>query len=264
MTLEEEAEFLSKTYNDYLEVRKGIRLPIPPAPYDWVDMPDPLSSTWIAYSFMSQEFAREISNSINELSRLVRSLDAWERVIEPLGIEAKNRVAREFVDPIATVAANLPYVIKSRFIFACVHLCHQANLTKLKEKWADDLELDTQIEYNKFDSRYGVWSGYKAMNECLQKLGSNSFYSNLHDFRNAYNHRFSLKFVVGLTQAAVRHRKGDGKVYYTLGGVEPLQLKVVAQHLKDQLVVSHDTLKAFQILVGEHTSAIKQHEAERM
>lgn len=263
MTLEEELEFLSKTYNDYLVVRKGVRHPISPAPYDWVDLPNPLSSTWIAYSFMSQEFAREISNSINELARLVRSIGAWEQVIEPLDIEAKSRVAREFVDPIATVATNLPYVIKSRFIFACVHLCHQANLTKLKEEWADDLELDTQIAYKTFDSRYGVWSGYKAMNECLQKLGSNSFYSNLHDFRNAYNHRFSLRFVVGLTQAAMRHRKDNGKVCYTLGGVEPLQLRIVVQHLKDQLVVCHDTLKAFQYLVGEHTSAIRLYEAER-
>ena len=106
--------------------------------YAWGELPPKLPFEWMPYSEMFDEFAREIANTINDLTRYVHQLSAWRDVVAPLNDDRQMSVAHEFVDPLATVALNLPYVIRSRLIFTTAHLCHQANHSR-EQGWKDDL-----------------------------------------------------------------------------------------------------------------------------
>ena len=54
-------------------------------PYGWCCLPDPLNGTWLPYSQMSDEFARELANTVNDLTNNIHRLEVWNDVIAPLG-----------------------------------------------------------------------------------------------------------------------------------------------------------------------------------
>jgi hypothetical protein len=143
------------TISRYREFRKALKAtPFKGKfmPYGWSSLPDPLPIRWMAYSQMLQEFSNEIANSINDLTRYTHQLEAWNTVIQPLDDKKRFEVAHEFIDPLATLAMNLPYVIRSRLIFATAHLSNQANSAKLRKAWSDDLPLDEEIFFAAADS----------------------------------------------------------------------------------------------------------------
>ena len=42
-------------------------------PYGWTKLPDPLEAIWMAYSFMLDDFARELANAMNGFTRACRA-----------------------------------------------------------------------------------------------------------------------------------------------------------------------------------------------
>ena len=226
-------------------------------PYRWGALPQSVSAVWIPYGLMFDEFAGELANSINDLTQHVRRLRAWSAVVEPLSDDDKLEVVNEFIEVLATVAVSLPYVIRSRFIFATAHLCHQANLANEESAWRDDLPLDSEI-YMKTADEYGKpWRAYKTLKRRLEAVSGKEYQKKTHDFRNAYNHRFSPRFVIGETQFVTRQfNPATGSAAYAIGGVAPLELP----HLADLLAAERDrcyaAYDAFERLVREHEAAI--------
>jgi hypothetical protein len=227
-------------------------------PYNWANLPNPISAQWMAYSTMLDEFARELANTINGFTNDVHRLTAWSKVIEPLALKQQHEATHEFIDPLATNALNLPYVVKGRFGFAAAHLCHQANMLKQPEAWIDDLPLDRDI-YPHVADRYGKpWNSYKGLKRALDAIGAKAFREGTGDFRNAYNHRFSPRFVVGMTQLATRVVDDkSGQVYYGFGGREPLDLAETVILLEREQQAFYVAFERFQELVGEHEGAIR-------
>jgi hypothetical protein len=132
-----------------------------------------------------------LANGLNKLTNYTHHLKAWSVALSSMTDQEKFRAVYEYVDPIATVGLTLPYVIKSRFIFATAHLCHQANRASVGAKWQDDLTLDSEI-YHQHADKYGSrWRAYKLLKQRLERLGDKTFQTRTHDFRHAYNHRFS-------------------------------------------------------------------------
>lgn len=74
-------------------------------------------------------FAKGFAASPSSCARL----SAWRDVVNKLDDKGKFDVAIEFVEPLATIALNLPYVIRSRFIFATAHLSHQAGMAAMEK-----------------------------------------------------------------------------------------------------------------------------------
>jgi hypothetical protein len=229
-------------------------------PYEWGRLPKSLSISWMAYRQMFDEFSREIANSINQLTDYAHRLKNWSAVISSMADQEKVDAAREFIDPLAIVGLTLPYVIRSRFIFAVAHLCHQANRSRDGIKWRDDFPLDDEIYFDAAD-KYGTgWPGYKPFKRCIERLGDKSYQTKTCDFRHAYNHRFSPHVVIGITSIVKRKVDTQTKnVTYAFGAIPALTVKVVAELLRDQCKHGYAAFGAFQKLIGEHEVSIAKY-----
>lgn len=131
-------------YRRYREALDATIHEAQPVGYNWGDLPNPLKPGWFAYSEMFSEFSREIANSLNVLNNYSLRLKAWNTMIGSMTDQEKLDTTHEFIDPIATVALGLPYVIRSRFIFAAAHLSHQANRSREGACWRDEFPLDKE------------------------------------------------------------------------------------------------------------------------
>lgn len=244
-------------YRQYRKVLKATPFKGRYMPYGWGSLPNSLPFGWMAYSEMFEEFSREIANIINDLSRYTHQLTAWRDVVAGLDDDGKMSVAVEFVDPLATITLNLPYVIRSRFIFAVAHLCHQANRAKQLNDWKDDLPLDDQVYFAQADTYGALWKRYKKLKKSLEYIGAKDYQVTTINFRNTYNHRFSPRVVIGETQIITRNVDPETKmVRYSYGGTSPLTLEVVVLLLEQQYSHCYKAFECFQELVREHEEAI--------
>lgn len=250
-------------YRAYREARAHLPLAGRFMPYNWYTLPEKMSALWMAYSLMLGEFSTELANTINDLTNHVQRLQAWATVIEPMDDNEKMAVTHEFIDVLATNAVNLPYVIKSRFAFATAHLCHQANMTRDFASWQDDLPLDVEIDLNT-SGIYGRGWGkkYNRVKLAVEAIGGQAFKDATGDFRNAYNHRFSPRFVFGVTGMVTRHKNtGTGQFYYGFGGRDALALTDIVDLLGAECTRTYTAFEALQRLVDEQIKAIVNLEA---
>ncbi len=224
-------------------------------PYGWVELPKTLGANWMAYGLMADEFARELANTLNALTRYVRDLQASAGVVDPLTDRQKLEATISFIAPVATVALNLPAVIKARFGFAAAHLCHQANQLKASD-WRDDLPFDSEIWPHTAEAFGKPWRNWRGLKRRLDAINSKRFQAATHDFRNTYNHRFSPRFVIGETQPVQRRASSDGRVSYAIGGQPALDLAVIAGLLGEERDRCYAAYEAFQALVREHAGGI--------
>jgi hypothetical protein len=226
-------------------------------PYRWGALPRTLPFEWMAYAEMFKEFSQELANTINDLSRYTHQLAAWREVVSNLDVDAKLSVAVEFVDPLATLALNLPYVIRSRFIFASAHLSHQASRAKAPAEWKDDLALDHEIFFEQAQTAAAPWKSWSKLKTKLERISDRTYQAKTRDFRNTYNHRFSPRIVVGQTNMVTRRVDLAAKrVSYGFGGLEPLTLELVVELLEEQCERCYKAFEAFQKLVKEQEIVI--------
>jgi hypothetical protein len=248
----------------YRRYRAALRL-VPPdgriMPYEWTRLPTPRSLTWLLYGEMLDEFARELANTINDFTLNVDRLRAWAEVLPTLSDKQKADACHEFIDALATLTVNLPYVVKSRFIFATAHLSHQANMVHDRAAWLDDLPPDHRINIADANARGQRWTTYPTLKQSLEGLFGKAFRDATREFRHTYNHRFSPRFVIGLTQM-VRRRvdPATGRISYALGGLKPLPLEVIAEFSARERNQAYGAFEAFQALIHEQSDAIAQFE----
>jgi hypothetical protein len=225
-------------------------------PYDWWQFPNSGDFFKFAYRSMLDEFAREIANEINAFTENIEKLRAWEIVTRSFSDRKKQKVLMEFVENLATISTITPYVLRSRFIFATAHLCHQANRVKLPD-WKDDLPIDQEIYFVDCDSYGQHWKKYGKLKLKLEAIAGKRFCAETQDFRNCYNHRFSVNFMVGFTGAVTRNvEKITGQVSYGFGSVPPIQLDQLTQLLISERDRCYLAFAAFQQLVREHEQSI--------
>jgi hypothetical protein len=226
-------------------------------PYGWGALPETLPFEWMPYAEMFKEFSQELANTINDLTRYAHQLAAWRDVVAKLDDDGKFAVANEFVDPLATIALNLPYVIRSRFIFAAAHLSHQAGRANAPKGWKDDLALDDEIYFPQADKAGGAWKTWTKLKTKLERIGDKTYQAKTKNFRNTYNHRFSPRVVFGQTNMVTRMVNDKTKqVSYGFGGTEPLTLKLVVELLEEQCQACYTAFEAFRKLVKEQEKGI--------
>lgn len=234
-------------------------------PYDKSPLPDPLFWEWMAYSQMYDEFIRELANIINKLSEHVERLRAWAAVVPGLSDYEKLDACHIAIDDLATISLNLPYAIRSRFYFAGAHLSHQANKALQGEAWIDDLPLDNDIYQEAFDAALAPWKRKgKKLRLSLQEIGNVAYREATTDFRNAYNHRFSRRFVIGITDTVKRFPRESGGFGYGFGGAQPFELEEIAGLLVGQRDACYAAFDGFKKLVAAHVAAIAPINAEQL
>ena len=229
-------------------------------PYRWWSLPDPLGIRWMAYSEMLGEYATELANSINDLTHHVHRLRAWSRIISPLTNEEKVEAAHEFINPLGTAALGLPYVIKSRFAFAAAYLSHQANKAKDLENWKDEFPDKRALYLNDIEPLCRRWKKFRSFKMKVEPIVGKALSEGSNDFRNAYNHRFSSRLVLGMTGMVEREVTESGTVRYAFGGKDALDLKRVSNLLEKERDQCYLAFEGFQQLVAEQTTAIEDFE----
>jgi hypothetical protein len=90
----------------------------------------------------------------------------------------------------------------------------------------------------------------------LEKIANSTYRDATDDFRNAYNHRFSRRFVIGTTAIASRLPRKGGGWCYAFGGAPAFQLDVLAGLLTGQRNACYAAFDAFRALVAAHAAAI--------
>lgn len=234
-------------------------------PYGKNPLPGQLFANWMAYSQMYEEFARELANIINKFSNDIERLRAWAEIMSGLSDTDKVEACLIAVDDLATISLNLPYVIRSRFFFAGAHLSHQANRALQREKWVDNLPLDNEIYKEAFDVALLPWKrkGNK-LKIALEKIENAAYREATSDFRNAYNHRFSRRFVIGMTNIVTRYPSTNGGYCYSFGGARPFEMDEIADLLVLQRNACYAAFDAFEALIEAHAAAIGSINADQL
>lgn len=224
-------------------------------PYGWSRLPPSLPVQWPPYSFYLNEFGLELANAINRLTYAHARLQAWTEALEGLQEGDQDELYLDLIDDIATTSLTLPRAIKDRFVFAAVHLCHQANRISLAPGWKDDLPSDRTIN-QKHLARVGApWKTYDIFSARLERIAGRNFKTATHNFRDLYHHRTPVRIMIGNTQTITRCSTA-GKVSYAIGSTPPLSLKQITSALESQLEPSYAAFEAFQRLVWEQEEAI--------
>jgi len=244
-------------YRQYRAALKAVPFKGMYLPYEWGQLPQTLPFEWMAYAEMFNEFSRELANAVNALTAYTHRLAAWRDVVEGLDDRGRLSVSHEFVDVLATTALNLPYVIRSRFIFASAHLCHQAGSLKAPHGWKDDLPLDDEIYLAQAQTAGAPWKAWAKLKTKIERIGDRTYQAKTKNFRNSYNHRFSPRIVIGQTNIVTRIVDDEtNQVSYALGGTDALSLKLVVELLEKQCQDCYRAFEDFQKLVREQEKAI--------
>lgn len=247
---------LEEAYTKSVAIRRSVTAFGELAPYDWIKSPEQWPLEYMVYSQMLEEHSMELANSVNQLRGFIGKLSAWGDILADSGEDEINRqIVKEFVDPLATVAINLPYVIRSRFIYSVAHLCHQANRVKLQD-WKDNFPLDSEIYFEQADCHGQHWKSYGKLKLRLQRISNKKYVDETLDFRNKYNHRYSPRIEYGLTGLVVREVAQDGRVSYVFGQTEPLKVKHIVELLKDQHNECMKSFFEYQKLVRDQIGAV--------
>ncbi len=248
-------EILSKFY----ESRPLTKEPGELAPFEWYSLQHKTAPFHLApYFHMLEEHTREIANSVNEFNRYIVNLETWKNVIQSLDNESKNEAIVEWIHPFATLAINIVYVIRSRFIYSIAHLCHQANRVKMCENWTDDFPIEEEVYFNVADEYCCSWRGYKKLKLALEKIGNTEFKKKTNNFRDKYHHRYSLHFEIGDSEF-VKRKIVNGKVTYGLfGSTKPIMLSSLVPVLEKQYEYCRAAYSRYQELLNTQISIVEK------
>jgi len=251
-------------YRRFIEARPEFDTVGKIMPYGWTNLPNPLEALWMAYSFMLDDFARELANAMNGFTLNVRRLYTWESLMTSLDGEEQAEALHEFIEPIVTLCLLTPYMIKSRLLFATAHLCHQVNLVR-EAGWPEgSLPVDDEIWMDSADRQGAPWRRYTRLKTRIEAIGGNKLKKATADFRNAFTHRFSPRVGTGITNFVTRNlNPATGRCDYSLGGTDALELKDVAALLVAELDKCYAAFAAFQALVADQETYVTAQNAAR-
>lgn len=224
--------------------------------YDWPILPKKIRGQWIVYFEMLDDHSRELANIMNQFLTDIDKLTAWDKVLLEYGEEDRFYIVHEFVGPLCTSCLNLPYVIRSRFIFSVTHLSHHANLTLFCKEWKDDLPPDEEIYSSTMDKVATNWPTYKQLKLSMERLADKKHQAEVNHYRHKYHHRYPSHIEFGFSEMVKRSINQAGRVSYAIGYTHPLQIGQVTSSLKDQHAAAVRCYKCYQKLVNEQLERI--------
>jgi hypothetical protein len=237
-----------------------------PLPFDWLNLPKSVSGTlmpYFPYFQMLEDHATELANVINQLSLDIDKICAWTKIIGEYDEEDSFYIIHEFIAPLCNMCLNLPYAVRSRFIFSVTHLSHQANRTILGREWTDDLPRDEEIYFAIMDKYAAAWQSYKKLKLAMERLSDKEYQDAVNDYRDKYHHRYPSHIGVGLSQFLTRKTREGGAVSYALGYSKPLELNDIAKALKTQHERATKCFMRYQDLVKEQLERIYTQQQNR-
>lgn len=255
MLTEHDLKELSR-FQAFLESKRTIS---PPTQADFATYEDTDGGSydgyWLPYIELQQEAGMALPNAINELTRYIHDLRAWDAATQGLGEDDLFEIAITFVDPLATVALNLPYVIQQRMLYAVAHLCHLANRTTMEGAWVDDLPEDRKINGAICDKYGNGWKTFPSFRDAVNLLNDSLYQAATEHFRERYNHRLPPRVLWGMHTLYSREKLPKGAAY-GFGGRQAMPISQVVAALERQRDLALVALVAYRSIVAEHLTAI--------
>jgi hypothetical protein len=256
MLIERDTKELSR-YQAFLEAKRAIA---PPARGDFATYEDDKDGSydgrWLPYVELRQEASMALPNAINELTRYIHDLRAWDTATQGVDEDDLFEIAITFVDPLATVAMNLPYVIQQRMLYAVAHLCHLANCMKMGSAWVDDLPEERKINGAICDKYGNGWMAFPTFRGAVNLLNDGVYQAATEYFRERYTHRLPPRVLWGMHSMYSREKLPKGAAY-GFGGRHAMPLAKVVAALECQRNLALVALEAYRALVDEHMALIQ-------
>ena len=232
---------------------------IRPSHFSFGDRERPFNS--MVFDSMAGDFTRGLLGEVNRFLINVHQADSWVRAIRSCEEAKRPGLFWEFADPLLELSVSRPYSLKNQFVFAAVHLIHQANSRK-QRNWKDDLPPDKQIDY-KLLARIGAgWSTFSRFVGALEELNDEKFKRLTRNFRHLIQHRFRLQFGEGLTTYFDRQQTASG-ASYTYRASRPLQVNNLIPKLYKQHQRAAEAFFAYWRLVKELSASWPAKEINR-
>jgi len=203
----------------------------------------------LVFGSMAGDFTRGLIGEVNRFLINLHQADSWVRAIRSCEEAKRAGLLWEFADPLLELSVSRLYSLKNQFIFAAVHLIHQANSRK-QQNWKDDLPPDKQIDYKVLAKIGAGWSTFPKFIDALQKLNDDKFKLLTKNFRHLLHHRFRLQLGEGLTPYFDRQQTAIGTTY-TYRVSRPLQLNNLIPCLYKQHQRAADVFFAYWQLLNE-------------
>lgn len=256
MLNEHDAKDLGR-FQAFLEAKRAIT---PPSVADYAtyenDSGGSYDGYWLPYVELRQEVGMALPNAINELTRYIHDLRAWDAATQGLDDRDLFEIAFGFVDPLAAVALNLPYVIQQRMLYAVAHLCHLANRTTMGSAWVDDLPEERRINGAICDKYGNGWKAFPAFRDAVNLLNDGIYQAATEHFRERYTHRLPPRVLYGMHSMYSRQRLPNGAAY-GFGGRYAMPIAQVVAALERQRDLALAALQAYRVLVAEHMALIR-------
>lgn len=229
------------------------------APYGHIETRKNIPGTLAVYHELLREHLPNLANEVNAFGHWIGQLEAWEKVFQSLGLNDRITVSIELVNSIALSAAQTPYALRFRLIFAASHITHQANKT-IDPYWGESrLPSDKSINFKVMRRCVERWKAGPALVRSLSSLSDEEYSEATGNFRNLYNHSSPPRLLHGVSGFVSRERDAQsGATRYGFGGSPPLELASLAPALSAQHGHALAAFHALSDIVKEQLSALYQ------
>lgn len=203
----------------------------------------------MAFIQMAGGFTRNLLGETNRFLIHVHHAESWVDAVKNLAEDDRTSVLWEFAEPHLELSVGKPYSVRNLFIFAAVHLLHQANAFK-KQDWKDDLASDRDIDYKLLEKLGTGWNTFPQFLVAINQLNDEKFIQATGNFRHKGQHRYRLNFERGLT-LVVERTKGRKGITYSFGFILPLEPSKLVANLYEQHQRARDVFLAYWKLLNE-------------
>lgn len=167
----------------------------------------------------SNEFLRELFNSVNSLRRWITMVMAWEPIYETCSQADKVELLVRHITPVSELVLAAPQALKGRMIYAAASASNIAN----NFFFVDDHKLQygekTHINMKVAQKVGNIWCAWPAFAQALEKVNPDSWSIHTSDYRNAREHGHPRN--IGLGLVAVVNTTGVGRDRKTGYGTLP-------------------------------------------
>lgn len=230
------------------------------APYGHVAMKTTIPIRWAAYHDMCREFLQTLANEINAFGIRIAQLEAWGSVLSGYELNEQMVLRIEFVDSISLAAIGAPYALRSRFIYAVTHLCHQANRLVIDDWKESRMPAEKSIGFKEMVATAGEWEHFDSVRILIEKLSYGTLQAETRDFRNSYQHRLPPHLIHGVSQMVSRQVLDGGGVSYGFGGRPAISLLAIVEALEVQHACAMSAFSALSLLALEQLEKIYEHQ----
>jgi len=203
----------------------------------------------MVFSSMADDFTCGLIGEVNRFLVGVHHADCWVRAAAECEKGERLGLLWEFAEPHLELAVGRPYSLKNQFIFAVVHLAHQANLRR-DASLHDVLPSDRQIDFNALAKVDRGWISFPKFLKKLDQLNNPAFTKATNDFRHRLQHRFRLHFDTGLRNYFERTQTKTG-TSYAYKAIRPLRLEILIPELYEEHKRATDLFGSYWGLLQE-------------